>query len=105
MFPGKEIATATMVEAVSFRTWAEEAFSLWAEWGRVVGEAGGIIDETEFRGGAKPGAAKIEEAHESKMFLRHCAENCMLVNVIGHEFRDGDLLWDILMKAAGEEIE
>ncbi len=102
MFPGKEIATATMVEAVSFRTWAEEAFSLWAEWGRVVGEAGGIVDEAELKGGAKRGS-KIEEAHESKMFLRHCAENSMLVNVIGHEFRDGNLLWDILMRAADKE--
>ena len=82
MFPGKEIATATMVEAVSFRAWVEEAFGLWAEWVRVVGESG------------REGATK------SKDFLRSCADDIVLVNVIGHEFRDGGTLWDILMQAA-----
>lgn len=82
MFPGKEIATATMVEAVSFRTWVEEAFGLWAEWVRVVGESG------------KEGAANAKD------FLSSCADDIVLVNVIGHEFRDGGTLWDILTRAA-----
>lgn len=102
MFPGKEIATATMVEAVSFRTWAEEAFGLWAEWARVVGEAEGNGQEAGSNGG--PSRSGGGARNESKTFLKSCAENSVLVNVIGHEFRDGNLLWDILMKAAaGEE--
>lgn len=113
MFPGKEIATATMVEAVSFRAWAEEAFGLWAEWARVVGEAegnGGNDDDDDEAGstaGLQPGGRRRRrsrrsngQAHESKMFLRTCAESSMLVNVIGHEFQEGNLLWEILMKAA-----
>lgn len=121
MFPGKEIATATMVEAVSFRTWAEEAFGLWAEWARVVGEAAGleVVDaepEAEARERGSQGRINREQSQKSKHFLKTCAESSILVNVIGHEFRDrdrdresegegegeGDSLWDLLMKAAGD---
>ena len=31
-FPGKEIVTPTIIEEVSFRAWAEEAFGIWGEW-------------------------------------------------------------------------
>lgn len=137
MFPGKEIATATMVEAVSFRTWAEEAFGLWAEWARVVGESaeGGGEHETSATASAAPSAATTaaapalpagssgggdhastiasidpptprptptttaNRAQASKQFLKTCAENSMLVNVIGHEFRDENFLWEILIRA------
>ncbi|KAH8731920.1 methylenetetrahydrofolate reductase-like protein [Phaeosphaeriaceae sp. PMI808] len=34
-FAGKEIVTPTIIEAVSFRSWLEEAFSIWREWQRV----------------------------------------------------------------------
>lgn len=78
MFPGKEITTATMVEEVSFRAWAEEAFGLWNEWARVVGDAGGA---------------------EARRFLRLCGEECVLVNVIGHEYRESTRLWEILNDA------
>lgn len=77
MFPGKEITTATMVEEASFRAWAEEAFGLWTEWARVAGE--GPTGSTEAR-----------------QFLRKCREESVLVNVIGHEFRDPRRLWEIL---------
>ena len=123
MFPGKEIATATMVEAVSFRTWAEEAFGLWAEWARVVGEAtaapalvaavaeaeGSDDEQPDGRGngneasgegnGGRSRRSGQQQPHESKLFLKSCAENSMLVNVIGHEFQDGNRLWDLLMRA------
>lgn len=118
MFPGKEIATATMVEAVSFRTWAEEAFALWAEWARVVGEAAaaaegnsnqpttttttsGRPEEEEEASQRERGRGRREDqARASKRFLKTCAENSVLVNVIGHEFRNENLLWDVLMNAA-----
>lgn len=97
MFPGKEIATATMVEAVSFRAWAEEAFGLWAEWARVVGEAEGSPRD-EFAG-----RKETSRSRESKRFLKTCAQTSVLVNVIGHEFRDGNLLWDYLIRAADSD--
>ncbi|KAJ4377330.1 methylenetetrahydrofolate reductase 1 [Neocucurbitaria cava] len=34
-FAGKEIVTPTIIESVSFRSWAEEAFSIWREWQRI----------------------------------------------------------------------
>lgn len=84
-FAGKEIATATMVEEVSFRAWVEEAFGIWSEWARCVGEA------------ARRG--RVEKARESRDFLRMTAKDVWLVNVIGHDFREGGRLWEVLMEA------
>ena len=85
-FAGKEIATATMVEEVSFRAWVEEAFEIWGEWARCVGEA------------AKRG--RMEKATESGDFLRRIGKDVWLVNVIGHGYREGGRLWEVLMKTA-----
>ncbi|KAI4140857.1 MAG: hypothetical protein L6R39_005618 [Caloplaca ligustica] len=73
-FLGKEIATATMVEEVSFRAWCEEAFGRWEEW------------------------AKCCRRAEAREFLRKCREEVVLVNVIGHSYREGEgaRLWEIL---------
>ncbi|KAL1918329.1 uncharacterized protein VTP21DRAFT_2989 [Calcarisporiella thermophila] len=35
VFPGKEIVQPTIIEAVSFKTWKNEAFALWKEWARL----------------------------------------------------------------------
>lgn len=83
-FAGKEIATATMVEEVSFRAWVEEAFEIWGEWARCVGEA------------ARRG--RMEKATESRDFLRRTGKDVWLVNVIGHGYREGGRLWEVLMK-------
>ncbi|KAI4093828.1 MAG: hypothetical protein LQ339_007610 [Xanthoria mediterranea] len=76
-FLGKEIMTATMVEEVSFRQWCEEAFGRWEEWARC----------------CRDGAARA--------FLRRQREGVVLVNVIGHRYRDGegDRLWKVLREA------
>ena len=84
-FAGKEIATATMVEEVSFRAWVEEAFGIWGEWARCVGEA------------ARRG--RVEKAGESRDFLRWIRKDVCLVNVIGHGYREGGRLWEVLMEA------
>ena len=84
-FAGKEIATATMVEEVSFRAWVEEAFGIWGEWARCVGEA------------ARRG--RVEKARESREFLRKTEKEVWLVNVIGHGYREGGRLWELLMEA------
>ena len=85
-FAGKEIATATMVEEVSFRAWVEEAFGIWEEWARCVGEA------------VKRGRA--QKARESREFLRKLEQDVWLVNVIGHSYQEGGRLWEVLMEAS-----
>lgn len=66
--------TATMVEEVSFRQWCEEAFGRWEEWARCCRDA------------------------EARAFLRRQREGMVLVNVIGHGYRDGEggKLWEVL---------
>ncbi|KAL8997744.1 MAG: hypothetical protein Q9169_003073 [Polycauliona sp. 2 TL-2023] len=73
-FLGKEIMTATMVEEVSFRQWCEEAFGRWEEWARCCRHG------------------------DARAFLRRQREGVVLVNVIGHGYRDreGERLWEIL---------
>ena len=73
VFPGKEIVTPTIVEEVSFRAWCEEAFGIWAEW-----------EAVHPRDGA------------TKKLLRECRQDLWLVNVICHEYRQPERLWDIL---------
>ena len=112
MFPGKEIATATMVEEVSFRAWAEEAFGVWAEWARCLGGGGsgsggsvvgvGVGNGDDGREAAEGRRAREPSGEEEsgRAFLKKCMEGCWLVNVIGHEFRHGGKLWEILLEAA-----
>lgn len=76
VFPGKEIVTPTMVEEISFRAWAEEAYGIWGEWERCY-----------FAG------------NPSRDFLNRCKDEYLLVNVIGHAFREENALWEILMSA------
>jgi len=85
-FAGKEIATATMVEEVSFRAWVEEAFGIWGEWGRCVGEA------------SRLGKVGRENARKSMEFLRGVRRGVWLVNVIGHGYRERGRLWEVLMQ-------
>lgn len=72
-FAGKEIVTPTIIEAVSFRSWSEEAFSIWREWQRVYP--------------AKSPSAKL---------LAELRSDVWLVNVIWGDFVQGDGLWEFL---------
>jgi methylenetetrahydrofolate reductase (NADPH) len=72
-FAGKEIVTPTIIEAVSFRSWLEEAFSIWREWQRVYA----------------PKSASGE-------LLRRTREGVWLVNVIWGDFVEGEGLWEFL---------
>ncbi|KIW07243.1 methylenetetrahydrofolate reductase [Verruconis gallopava] len=72
-FPGKEIITPTIIEAVSFRAWLEEAFSIWREWQHIYPP--------------KSATAKL---------LGDIRNGYWLVNVICHEYRNKDLLWTVL---------
>ena len=75
-FPGKEIVTPTIIEEISFRAWAEEAFGIWREWERCYA----------------PG-------NPSREVVRGCREGLWLVNVIGQKYREEGRLWDILLGA------
>ncbi|KAH6703269.1 methylenetetrahydrofolate reductase-domain-containing protein [Leptodontidium sp. MPI-SDFR-AT-0119] len=74
-FPGKEIITPTIIEEVSFRAWAEEAFGIWGEWGRV-----------------------YPARSVSKRVVDGCREGYWLVNVIHHGYVEREGLWELLLK-------
>lgn len=76
VFPGKEIVTPTIVEEVSFRAWAEEAFGIWGEWAQVYGKGS-----------------------EAAQFLEKMKGDLWLVNIIHHEYVEQDALWDFLKSA------
>ncbi|KAJ2894316.1 methylenetetrahydrofolate reductase-domain-containing protein [Zalerion maritima] len=78
VFPGKEIVTPTIIEEVSFRAWAEEAFGIWGEWGRVY---------------SRPGA----QNEETRKCLDRIRQDVWLVNVIHHEYIDPEALWNLLV--------
>ncbi|WYZ38753.1 hypothetical protein EsH8_III_000667 [Colletotrichum jinshuiense] len=73
VFPGKEIITPTIIEEVSFRAWAEEAFKIWAEWSKVYGKGS-----------------------ESETLLERVRSEYWLVNIIHHDFVERDALWKLL---------
>lgn len=73
-FAGKEIITPTIIEAVSFKAWMEEAFGIWAEWQRVY----------------KPGS-------ESSKLLERVSKDVWLVNVICNDFVKNGALWETLL--------
>jgi methylenetetrahydrofolate reductase (NADPH) len=72
-FAGKEIVTPTIIEAVSFRSWLEEAFSIWREWQRIY----------------PPRSA-------SSKLLSELRQDVWLVNVIWGDFVQGEGLWEFL---------
>ena len=76
VFPGKEIVTPTIVEEVSFRAWVDEAFGIWAEWERC-----------------------YAPESRSRHTLQEERGKCWLVNVICHDFRQKNRLWEILLSA------
>ncbi|KAG5984291.1 hypothetical protein E4U55_005354 [Claviceps digitariae] len=74
VFPGKEIVTPTIIEEVSFKAWSEEAFGIWAEWAKVYGRAS-----------------------DSDKLLTGIRSDYWLVNIIHHDFIDGEALWTLLL--------
>jgi methylenetetrahydrofolate reductase (NADPH) len=80
-FPGKEIITPTIIEEVSFRAWAEEAFGIWAEWGRVYSSPRGD-------------ATKRKKARE---VIEGVRDDVWLVNIIHHGYVEREGLWELLL--------
>ncbi|KAI6251208.1 Methylenetetrahydrofolate reductase [Erysiphe necator] len=86
VFPGKEIITPTIIEEVSFRTWAEEAFGIWAEWAKVYINGGPYLTD-----------ASREAARRSHRLIESVREEIWLVNIIHHGFNEKDSLWNFLL--------
>ncbi|KAI5365219.1 Putative methylenetetrahydrofolate reductase, FAD-linked oxidoreductase [Septoria linicola] len=73
-FTGKEIITPTIIEAVSFKAWCEEAFGIWNEWQRV-----------------------YKSGSESSRLLERIRKDYWLVSVIHHGFLEEGALWSDLL--------
>lgn len=77
VFRGKEIATPTIIEAESFQAWADEAYSIWAEWRRC-----------------------FPRGSEEEKCLDRCRQDVVLVNVVGQRYvrEEERLLWKFLLE-------
>lgn len=74
-FRGKEIVSPTIIEAVSFKAWLDEAFGIWKEW-RLV----------------------YPSASASRELLDNIRREYWLVNIIYHRYVDENALWDLLLR-------
>ncbi|KAI8365941.1 methylenetetrahydrofolate reductase-domain-containing protein [Radiomyces spectabilis] len=72
IFPGKEVIQPTIVEAVAFMAWKEEAFALWHEWSRI-----------------------YEPESPTSRLLKQVADTWYLINIVHNDFQDGDALWRV----------
>ncbi|PNS21133.1 Methylenetetrahydrofolate reductase 2 [Sphaceloma murrayae] len=72
-FTGKEIVAPTIIEGMSFKAWADEAFGIWREWAVVY----------------KPGS-------ETSKLLKGIREDYWLVNIIHHAYVEPEALWERL---------
>ncbi|KIW29755.1 methylenetetrahydrofolate reductase [Cladophialophora immunda] len=88
VFPSREILTPTIIEAESFRAWAQEAYAIWNEWKRC-----------------------FPRGSQEALFLEKMGRENVLVNVVGQAFRgghnggkgEGARLWRILLAEEGDE--
>jgi methylenetetrahydrofolate reductase (NADPH) len=79
VFPGKEIVQPTIVEAVSFMAWKDEAYELGTKWAEI-----------------------YEPESPSRKLLGDLMENSLLVNVVHNDFKDPEALFRPFFVAAAE---
>ncbi|KAJ3224928.1 hypothetical protein HK099_007648 [Clydaea vesicula] len=72
VFPGQEIVQPTIVEAVSFKAWKDEAFQLWKQWG-------GIYPDDS------PSSKIISEVYN----------NWYLMNVVDNNYKDKESIFEV----------
>jgi methylenetetrahydrofolate reductase (NADPH) len=63
-----------MIDAVSFKAWREEAFSIWNEWRRI-----------------------YHPRSPSAQLLTNVAADAWLVNIVHHDFIEKEALWNLLI--------
>jgi methylenetetrahydrofolate reductase (NADPH) len=78
VFPGKEIVQPTIVEAISFMAWKDEAFELGQQWAHV-----------------------YEPNSESRQLITEMMDTFFLVNVVHNDFQAPDAIFRPFMIAAG----
>jgi len=79
VFPGKEIIQPTIVEAISFMAWKDEAYELGQQWANFY----------------EPGSAALE-------FVKSFFDTSFLVNVVHNDFRQPDGIFEPFIKAAAD---
>ncbi|CAG8552113.1 20470_t:CDS:2 [Cetraspora pellucida] len=72
VFPGKEIIQPTIVEAVSFMAWKDEAFELWNEWAKIY----------------DPDSVSVK-------LITQISDNWYLINIVHNDFHDGSGIFRI----------
>ncbi|KAJ7574444.1 methylenetetrahydrofolate reductase-domain-containing protein [Mycena floridula] len=81
VFPGKEIIQPTIVEAVSFMAWKDEAFELGQQWAKV-----------------------YEPDSPSRKLISEVMDTSFLVNVVHNDFHDPDAIFQPFL-LAGQEYQ
>jgi methylenetetrahydrofolate reductase (NADPH) len=81
VFPGKEIIQPTIVEAVSFMAWKDEAFELGQQW-----------------------ASLYEPDSPSRKLIWELMETSFLVNVVHNDFHQSEAIFEPFFKAGVEYI-
>ncbi|KAG8988994.1 hypothetical protein FRB94_001792 [Tulasnella sp. JGI-2019a] len=81
VFPGKEIIQPTIVEAVSFMAWKDEAFELGIQWAQVYG-----TDSPSYK------------------LISEMMNTYFLVNVVHNDFKDTDLIFKGFHEAVSSSI-
>ncbi|KAF9461211.1 methylenetetrahydrofolate reductase-domain-containing protein [Collybia nuda] len=81
VFPGKEIIQPTIVEAVSFMAWKDEAFELGQQWAKL-----------------------YDPESPSRKLISDLMENSLLVNVVHNDFHDSTAIFEPFFKAGAEYI-
>jgi len=79
VFPGKEIVQPTIVEAISFMAWKDEAYELGQQW-----------------------ALFYEPDSPSRKLITELMDTYFLVNVVHNDFKDGEAIYRPFLKAGAE---
>lgn len=81
VFPGKEIVQPTVVEAISFMAWKDEAYELGKQW-----------------------AAVYESESPSHRIISSLMDTSLLMNVVHNDFHDTETIFKPFLRAGTEFI-
>lgn len=81
VFPGKEIIQPTIVEAISFMAWKDEAYELGKQWANL-----------------------YEPGSPSHKLINEVMETSLLVNVVHNDFHDTEAIFQPFLKAGTEYL-
>ncbi|KAI0306060.1 methylenetetrahydrofolate reduct [Multifurca ochricompacta] len=79
VFPGKEVIQPTIVEAISFMAWKDEAYELGHQWAKV-----------------------YEPGSPSRKIISDIVDNALLVNIVQNDFHSPDNIFEPFFKLEEE---